>query len=196
MAPRLNEVSRLLADWSSGNESARDELIPLVYDELRRLAGRHLAKERDGHSLQATALVNEVFLRLVDQRQVDWQNRAHFFALSSRMMRRILVDYARKRQYAKRGGGAMHTVFDEALMVSNEKPWDVVALDDALSELAAVDSRKCEVVELKYFGGLSIEEIAEVLKVSPITVRRDWTTAKAWLYRAINRDHSPESNQP
>jgi RNA polymerase sigma factor (TIGR02999 family) len=185
VAPRVKDVSRLLADWSNGNETARDELIPLVYDELRHLAARHMARERGDHSLQATALVNEVYLRLVDQRQVDWQNRAHFFALASRMMRRILVDYARKRRYAKRGGAAPRVSLDEALVVPAGKPWDVVALDDALTELDAVDSRKCEVVELRYFGGLSIEEVAEVLKVSPITVRGDWNTAKAWLYRAI-----------
>jgi RNA polymerase sigma factor (TIGR02999 family) len=179
-------VGRLLAAWSGGSESARDELIPLVYEDLRRLAGRHMARERDDHSLQATALVNEVYLRLIGQRQTNWQNRAHFFALASRMMRRILVDYARSRNYAKRRGQTPHVSLDEAMIVSNERPWDVVALDDALTSLNSVDPRKCEVVELRYFGGLSIEEIADVLKVSPITVRRDWSTAKAWLYRELS----------
>jgi RNA polymerase sigma-70 factor (ECF subfamily) len=179
-----NEVSRLLAAWSGGNEAARDELISLVYEELHRLASRQMARERNGHSLQPTALVNEVYLRLVDQRQVA-QNRAHFFALASRIMRRILVDHARRRHYTKRGGAAPHVALNEASVVSNEKSWDVLALDDALTDLAAIDPRKCQVVELRYFGGMSIEEIAEVLKVSPVTVRRDWSTAKAWLYRAL-----------
>lgn len=186
MARRPEEVSRLLADWSNGNETARDELVPLVYDELHRIARRHMARERDGHSLQATVLVNEVYLRLVDQQKVDWQNRAHFFALASRMMRRILVDYARSRNYAKRGGSAIRVEFDEAKAVSRQKPLDVVALDDALNDLDTFDPRKRQVVELRYFGGMSIEEIAEVLKVSPMTVRRDWSTAKSWLYRAMH----------
>ena len=187
--PRFKKVSALLADWSNGNEAARDELIPLVYDELRRLAGHYMALERSGHSLQATALVNEAYLRLVDQRQVRWQGRAHFFALASRMMRRILVDHARKRHNAKRGGGAVRVLLDEAVIVSKEKAWDVVALDDALMRLAAIDPRKSEVVELRYFGGLSVDEIAEVLKISPVTVQRNWSTAKAWLYREIAREN-------
>ena len=185
MAARLNEVSALLADWSKGNEAARDELMPLVYNELRRLAGHYMAIERSGHSLQATALVNEAYLRLVDQRQVRWQGRAHFFALASHMMRRILVDHARRRHYAKRGGAARQVSLDEAMIVSEEKACDVVALDEALTRLAAIDLRKSQVVELRYFGGLSMEEIAEVLKISQVTVRRDWSTARAWLYRAI-----------
>ena len=185
MAPRLRDVSVLLADWSKGNEAARDQLIPLVYDELRRLARRYMAMEHPGHSLQATALVNEAYLRLVDQRQVRWQGRAHFFALASQMMRRILVDYARKRHYAKRGGGARPVPLDEGMIVVEENPVDVVALDDALTRLAAIAPRKSQVVELRYFGGLTVEEIAEVLEVSSVTVRRDWITAKAWLYRAI-----------
>src|SRR6186713_3040594 len=155
VARRPEEVSRLLADWSNGNETARDELVPLVYDELHRIARRHMARERDGHSLQATVLVNEVYLRLVDQQKVDWQNRAHFFALASRMMRRILVDYARSRNYAKRGGSAIRVEFDEAKAVSRQKPLDVVALDDALNDLDTFDPRKRQVVELRYFGGMS-----------------------------------------
>ena len=180
-----HEVSALLADWSNGNEAARDELIPLVYDELRRLAGHYMALERSGHSLQATALVNEAYLRLVDQRQVRWQGRTHFFALASRMMRRILVDYARSRHYAKRGGAARRVSLEDAMIVSAHKTPDVVALDDALTRLAAIDFRKSQVVELRYFGGLSMGEIAAVLKISEVTVRRDWSTARAWLYREI-----------
>ena len=187
MEPRQGEVSELLADWSKGNEAARDELIPLIYDELRRLAGYHMARERSDHSLQATALVNEAYLRLIDQRKVRWQGRAHFFALASRMMRRILVDSARKRRYAKRGGGQAQVSLDEAMVVVQEGTPDLIALDDALNRLAAIDPRKSQVVELRYFGGLSMEEVAEVLKVSTITVRRDWGTAKAWLYRDINQ---------
>jgi len=194
MAARLNEVSALLADWSNGNDAARDELMPLVYNELRRLAGHYMALEHNGHSLQATALVNEAYLRLVDQRQVRWQGRAHFFALASHMMRRILVDYARRRHYAKRGGDARRVSLDEAMIVSEEKAPDVVALDDALTRLAGVDLRKSQVVELRYFGGLSMEEIAGVLKISEVTVRRDWSTAKAWLYRAIGRANKAPAN--
>jgi len=185
MAPRIKEISVLLEDWSKGNALARDELMPLVYDELRRLARHYMAQERAGHSLQATALVNEAYLRLVDQRQVRWQGRAHFFALASQMMRRILVDHARRRRYAKRGGGAQQVSLDEAMIVSSKKDAELVALDDALTRLEAIAPRKSQVVELRYFGGLSLDEIAEVLKVSEVTVRRDWTTAKAWLYRAI-----------
>jgi RNA polymerase sigma factor (TIGR02999 family) len=193
MGPR-HEVTTLLADWSNGNEAARDELIPLVYEELRRLAGHHMARERSGHSLQATALVNEAYLRLVDQRQVRWQGRAHFFALASRMMRRVLVDHARSRHYAKRGGAARRVELDEAMIVSEDKAPDVVVLDDALTRLAAIDLRKSQVVELRYFGGLSVEEIAEVLKISEVTVRRDWSTAKAWLYRAIGGASKASAN--
>jgi RNA polymerase sigma-70 factor, ECF subfamily len=187
MAPRLKEVSGLLAEWNKGNDAARDELIPLVYDELRRLARRHMSRERSSHSLQATALVNEAYLRLADQRQLHLQSRAHFFALASHMMRRILVDYARKRNYAKRGGAARHVSLDEAMIVCAEKAPDVVALDEAMTRLASIDPRKSQVVELRYFGGLNFEEVAEILKVSAITVRRDWSTAKAWLYREVNR---------
>ena len=194
MGPRLNEVSALLAAWSNGNEAARDTLIPLVYDELRRLAGHYMALERSAHSLQATALVHEAYLRLIDQRQVRWQGRAHFFALASRMMRRILVDYARSRHYAKRGGAARRVSLDEAMIVSEEKTQDVVALDEALTRLAAIDFRKSQVVELRYFGGLSMEEIAKVLKISAVTVRRDWSTAKAWLYRDMRGARRTSAN--
>ena len=185
MESQPREVIALLADWSNGNEAARDELMPLVYAELRRLAGHHMALERKDHSLQPTALVNEVYLRFVDQRHVRLECRGHFFALASRMIRRILVDYARRGRYAKRGGAARRVSMDEALILNKEKAWDVVALDDALTRLAGIDGRKSQVVEMRYFGGLSMEEIARVLQVSEVTVRRDWSTAKAWLYRAV-----------
>jgi RNA polymerase sigma factor (TIGR02999 family) len=188
------EVSALLADWSNGNEAARDELMPLVYDELRRLAGHHMALERKDHSLQATALVNEVYLRFADQRHVRLECRGHFFALASQMIRRILVDYARRRRYAKRGGAARRVSMDEALILTKEKAWDVVALDDALTRLAAIDIRKSQVVEMRYFGGLSMEEIAKVLQISEVTVRRDWSTAKAWLYRAVGGTNKASAN--
>jgi len=194
MEPQPGEVSVLLTAWANGSEAARDELIPLIYDELRRLAGRHMAQERTDHTLQATALVNEVYVRLTDQRQVHWQNRAHFFALASRLMRRILVDHARAHQSVKRGGDARYVLLEEAMVVSEETAADLVALDDALSRLSAIDSRKCEVVELRYFGGLTLEEVAEVLKISPITVRRDWSTAKAWLYREIGAAGKASAN--
>jgi len=194
MGAQVKEVSALLAGWSNGNEAARDELVPLVYDELRKLAGRYMAHERSGHTLQASALVNEAYLRLVEQRQVRWQGRAHFFAMASHMMRRILVDHARKRYNAKHGGDVQRVLLDEAVIISKGKAWDVVALDDALIRLSAIDPRKSRVVELRYFGGLSMDEIAEVLKVSAVTVRRDWSTAKAWLYRAIARADKASAN--
>jgi RNA polymerase sigma factor (TIGR02999 family) len=182
------EVTQLLLDWSKGNREALDKLVPLVYDELRRLASRYMAKERPGHTLQTTALVNEAYLRLVDQRNVRWQNRAHFFAIASQLMRRIVVDHARNHARAKRGGGAHKVSLDEAAMLSQELAADLIALDDALKELAAIDPRKSEVVELRFFGGLSVEETAEVLKISSVTVMRDWSMAKAWLKRAVTSD--------
>ena len=188
MASRSDEVSVLLADWTRGDQIAKDKLIPLVYDQLRRLARRQLAQERPGHTLQATALVNEAYLLLMDQREVRWQDRAHFFALAAQMMRHILVDYARRRQRAKRGGGGQHVTLDEALIVSGERAAELVALDDALNNLAAIDPRRSQVVELRYFGGLSVEETAEVLNVSSGTVMRDWSAARAWLYRALSNE--------
>lgn len=187
MAGRSNEVSVLLADWTKGDQAAKDKLIPLVYDQLRRLARRQMAQERPGHSLQATALVNEAYLLLVDQPEVRWQNRAHFFALAAQMMRHILVDYARRRGRVKRGAGGQRVSLEEAMIVSGERAAELVALDDALNDLAAIDPRRSQVVELRYFGGLSVEEIAKVLNVSPVTVMRDWSVAKAWLYRAIGK---------
>src|SRR5881394_3736578 len=183
--PPAENVTELLVAWGNGDESARDELMPLVYEELHRLAHRHMGRERIGHTLQTSGLVNEAYLRLIDQSQVHWQNRGHFFGIAARMMRRILVDYARSRQYAKRGAGAQPISFEEALIVSPERVQEVVALDDALKDLAQFDQRKSQIVELRFFGGLSIEETAELLKVSPGTVMRDWTLAKAWLRQQI-----------
>jgi len=185
--PTPQDVSRLLIAWSDGDEEALEQLMPLVYEELHRLAHRHLGRERTGHTLQTTALVHEAYLRLIDQKEVRWQNRAHFFAVAAQMMRRILVDYARSRRFAKRGGGAPHITLDEALVVSNERAADIVALDEALNALAEFDERKSRLVELRFYGGLSIEETAEVLRVSPGTVMRDWTLAKAWLQREMRR---------
>ena len=184
---RSQEVTRLLIAWGQGDQAALDELLPLIYQELHRMARRHLGRERGGHTLQTTALVHEAYLRLIDQQEVGWQNRAHFFAIAAQMMRRILVDHARARHYQKRGGGAQRVSFEEALVVSNERAAEVVALDEALTSLAEFDPRKSQMVELRFFGGLSIEETAEVLGVSPGTVMRDWTLAKTWLQRAINK---------
>ena len=185
MTPAPHEITRLLKDWGDGDQSALDKLMPLVYDELHRLAHHHMRREKPGHMLQTSALVNEAYLRLIDASQVDWQNRAHFFGIAAQLMRRILVDHARKLRYQKRGGDAHQVSLDEALVVSEERAADVVALDDALKGLAEIDQRKGQIVELRFFGGLSIEETAEVLKVSPGTVMRDWTLAKAWLRRAV-----------
>jgi RNA polymerase sigma factor (TIGR02999 family) len=181
------EVTALLASWTEGDEDALNRLLPLVEQELRRLARQQMRSERPGHLLQPTALVNEAYLRLVDIQRMRWQNRAHFFAVAARLMRRILVDAARSRQYQKRGGRAQHVSFDEALLVSAEAPDQLVALDDALEALAAFAERKSQVVELRYFGGLSVEETAEVLKISPETVMRDWKFAKTWLLRELSR---------
>lgn len=170
--------------WGQGDSNALNQLVPLVHQELHRIARACMRRERAGHSLQATALVNEAYVRLVDAQHVDWQNRAHFLAMSARLMRRILVDFARARQYQKRGGGAQKITLDEALIVM-EPGRDLVALDDALEALAKVDERKVRVVEMRFFGGLSVEETAAVLKVSPDTVMRDWRLAKAWLLREL-----------
>jgi RNA polymerase sigma factor (TIGR02999 family) len=185
--PSTQEVTRLLLAWSDGDRAALDQLMPIVYSELRRLARRHLGGERPGHTLQTTALVNEAYLRLVGQRPLQWQNRAHFFAVSAQLMRQILVDYARARHNAKRGGRAVKVELDEAAEVSTERAAEMVALDDALTALAGFDQRKSRIVELRFFGGLSIEETAEVLKVSPGTVMREWTLAKAWLREEIGK---------
>jgi len=188
MTPSPQQLTELLVAWGDGDRAALDKLMPLVYEELRRLAHKYMGRERAGNTLQTSALVHEAYLRLIDQREVHWQNRAHFFGIAAQMMRRILVDYARSRNNQKRGGGAPRIALDEAVIVSEERAADVVALDDALKSLAKIDERKSQIVELRFFGGLSIEETAEVLKVSPGTVMRDWTLAKAWLKRAVTSE--------
>jgi RNA polymerase sigma factor (TIGR02999 family) len=183
-APELG-VTALLQAWSSGDANALERIVVLVYPELRKIAGQCLSNERPGHTLQATALVNEAYLRLVDIHSMEWRDRAHFFAVGARIMRRILVDHARSKGYAKRGGGAMRVDFNEALVVSAEMDPAVVRMDDALTQLAGFDPRKARIVELRYFGGLNADEIASVLGVSPQTVNRDWSLAKAWLAREM-----------
>jgi len=183
-APDNAQVSRLLRAWGDGDRAALDQLTPIVYEELRRLARGYMRGERPGHSLQTTALVNEAYIRLVDYKGMLWQNRAHFFAVSAQLMRRILVEHAR-RHNLKRGGGVQHVSLDETAIVGGDRAADLVALDDAMDALAQLDARKAQVVEMRFFGGLSVEETAEVLKVSSVTVMRDWSTAKAWLYREL-----------
>jgi RNA polymerase sigma factor (TIGR02999 family) len=186
--PSADEISTLLRAWSDGDPAALDKLTPIVYHELHRLAGRYMNRERPGHSLQTTALVNEAYMRLVDYRRMQWQDRAHFFAVSAQLMRRILVDHAR-RHNVKRGGDVQHVSLDEALMVCGDAGpdpgVDLVALDEALNAFMQIDPRKMQIVEMRFFGGLSVEETAEVLKVSTVTVKRDWRAAKAWLYREL-----------
>lgn len=179
-------VTDLLLAWGRGDEQALQDLIPAVHDELHRLAHTYMRGERPGHPLQTTALVNEAYLRLVDTSRVRWQNRAHFFAVSAQLMRRVLVDFARTRQRQKRGGDTVHVPLDDALAAAHDHSADVIAIDEALRALAAIDARKSNVVELRYFGGLSVEETAETLKVSPVTVMRDWRLAKAWLLRELD----------
>jgi RNA polymerase sigma-70 factor (ECF subfamily) len=181
------QVTGLLMAWREGDKAALESLVPLVHAELRRIAQWHISHERIGHTLQATALVHEAYLKLIDARHVQWQDRAHFFALSSRLMRRILVDFARARGNQKRGGGAEKVSLDEALLVCAETSDDLVALDDALEALAVVDTRKSQVVEMRFFGGLSVEEIAEALNISVRTVKRDWIMARLWLMRELKR---------
>jgi RNA polymerase sigma factor (TIGR02999 family) len=192
-APSTQEVTEMLVAWSNGDESALERLVPLVHDELHRLAHRYMNREGPGHMLQTTALVNEAYLRLVDSSHVRWQNRAHFFAVSAQLMRRILVDFARARNYLKRGGNAVQVSLDKVLAITPEQDPDVVALDEALNALAAIDERKSRVVELRFFGGLNIEETAEVLKVSPDTVMRDWRLAKVWLLRQLSTEKLDET---
>ena len=187
MTPPSQNITRLLLDWRNGDQSALDRLMPLVYEELRRMANHYMRNERRGHTLQTSALVNEAYLRLVDHENIEWQNRAHFFGVAAQAMRRILVDHARTRNYQKRGGGAQQVSLDEAMTLAGDRAAELIALDDALRELAKMDERKSRVVELRYFGGLSLEETAEALGVSIPTVTRDWNTAKAWLMREISR---------
>jgi RNA polymerase sigma factor (TIGR02999 family) len=185
--PVAGDVTKLLLDWNDGDEEALPRLLPLVYQELRRLARRYMALERPGHTLQASALVNEAYLKLVDNRRVQWKNRAHFFGVSAQLMRRILVDFARRRHYLKRGGGAQAITLDEELVVSGKESKDLVAIDDALKALEAFDARMARVVEMRFFAGLSVVEMAEALNVSPETIQRDWRVAKAWLYKELNK---------
>jgi len=186
-----HDLTELLTEWREGDRTALDRLTPLVYDEIRRIAHRYVQRERDGHTLQTTALVNEAYLRLAGNQQINWQNRAHFFAVTAQVMRHILIDYARRRNYVKHGGEAQRVSFSEALASEESVPMskpravELLALDEALNELAKFDPRKSRVVELRYFGGLSLDETAEVLEVSLMTVRRDWRAAKAWLFRRM-----------
>lgn len=185
-----DNLTGLLIQWREGNPAALLQLTPLVYDELRRIAHRYVQRERNGHTLGTTALVNEAYLRLAGQKKIDWQDRSHFFAVTAQVMRHILIDHARRRHFAKHGGGAPHVSLAEAETMSRERARELVALDEALYELAQLDSRKGRVVELRYFGGLGLEETAEVLGMSVMTVRRDWRAAKAWLYRRLKDDAS------
>ena len=181
-----HEITQLLAEWSDGNQGALDKLYPLVYNELRRLAHGYLRRERKGHTLQTTALINEAYLRLVDQKHVHWASRSHFFGISAQIMRRILIDHARLHKYAKRGGEAHRVSLDEIAIVANERSSELLLLDEALNRLAEMDPRRSQVVELRYFGGLNNEEIAGVLKISENTVTRDWKMARAWLYQELS----------
>jgi len=180
-----SEVTRLLNAWRDGKGDALQELIPLVYQELRRLAHHHMRGERPGHTLQTTAVIHEAFLKLIDQSAVNWENRAHFFGVASQLMRRILVDHARARAAEKRGGGAPHVALDDVALVGSEQNVDLIALDEALERLAALDPQQSRIVELRFFGGLTIDEAAAVAGISPATVKREWAMAKAWLYRAL-----------
>ena len=186
MSTSPQAVTQLLVDWGNGDRQALEKLTPLVYQELKRLAARYLRRERREHTLQSTALVHEAWLRLIDQNHVHWQNRAQFFGIAAEMIRRILIDHARNRQAAKRGDGAIKLSLDEALATPDRRDFDLVALDDALEDLGKLDPKQGKLVELRFFAGLSIEESAEVLGVSPATVKREWAVAKAWLYRELS----------
>ena len=186
--PPPNEITERLIAWGAGDRAALDQLLPVVYQELRRMAGNYLRQENPGHTLQPTALVHEAWLRLIDQARVDWRNRAQFFGVAAQMMRRILVDHAKSKHREKRGGDAVKLSLDDAINLSRERAADLLALDDALDELTRVDERKSRVVELRYFGGFTVEEIAQILEVSPETVMRDWKLAKAWLYQQIRQE--------
>ena len=188
-----NEITRLLTAWTDGDQSALEKLVPLVESELHRLAHHYMGRERPGHTLQTSALVNEAYIRLIDWKNVRWQNRAHFFAVSAQLMRRILVDFARERNYLKRGGGALQVSLAEAESLPLARNDDLVALDEALAKLSQFDDRKGRVVELRFFGGLSVREVAEVLKVSEETVMRDWRLAKVWLLRELGQESVSEN---
>ena len=190
MALLTEEITELLISWSKGNEGALEQLIPLVYPELRRLARAYMKRENRGHTLQTSALINEAYLRLVDQKHINWNNRAHFFAVAAQIMRRILIDHARSYKYKKRGGGALRVSLDE-VAVLDDRAGDFIALDEALTKLAAIDIRKSQIVELRFFGGLTVEETAEVIKLAPITVMREWRAARAWLHREMVANTTP-----
>lgn len=182
-----DEVTQLLINWSKGDETALEELIPMVESHLRRIARRYMDRENAGHTLQTSALINEAYIRLIDQQKADWRDRAHFFAVAARIMRHILIDHARSHNYAKRGGNPLKVPLEEAASVTDERARDLIALDDALNELATFDERKSRIVEMRFFGGLSVEETAEALKLAPITVMREWRAAKAWLHREMTK---------
>jgi len=188
MTQNPHEVTQLLIAWSNGDKAALNKLMPLIYDELRQLARHYMSRERAGHTLQTTALVNEAYVRLVNRKGVHWQNRAHFFAIAAQLMRSILVDHARSHAYAKRGGGARKIALDDAMVISQQRAAEVVALDDALKRLAEIDPLQSRLVEMKFFGGLTIEETGEVLGLSPATIKREWSTAKAWLYHELSKN--------
>ena len=190
-APLPVEVTQLLKAWTEGDQASLEKLVPQVHAELHRLAKRYMGQERPGHILQTTALVNEAYMRLIDWENVSWQNRAHFFGVSAQLMRRILVDFARSRDYVKRGGEAQHVSLEEAAVVTHQKDADFIALDDALNSLAAIDPRKSQIVELRFFGGLSVEETAEVVGTSTRTVKREWSMAQAWLHRELSKKDRP-----
>ena len=190
--PSPKEITQLLVDWSGGDRAALNELMPLVYDELRRLAHHYMSRERPGHTIQTTALVNEAYLRLVDQKNVSWQNRAHFFGIAAQLMRRILIDYARKHRSAKRGGEVRLVSLDEAAVMTEERAAELTALDEALNNLASFDPQQSRIVELRFFGGLTIEETAEVMKLSVDMVKREWSTARGWLYREMKKVRGDE----
>jgi len=187
--PSPQNVTKLLVQWSSGDQGALDALMPLVYEELRRVARYYLKQEKQSHTLSSTALVHEAYLRLVNQKEVTWQNRAHFFGVAAKMMRRILVDHARRHGYAKRGGGVMTLALEEVVATPQRREIDLVALDDALDSLAKLDDRQSRMVELRFFGGLSIEETAQAVNISAATTKREWATARLWLYNAMSRGH-------
>ena len=187
-SPPRQEVTQLLGEWSGGDERALEKLVPLMQPELHRLAHHYMSRERAGHTLQTTAILNEAYLRLVGDTQPSWQNRAHFLAAAAQLMRRIMVDHARKRYSLKRGGAAVRVTLDEAAWVTESRSEELLALDEVLEQLTAQDPRKSQIVELRYFGGLTVEETAEFLKLSPRTVEREWTMAKAWLYRALTEE--------
>src|SRR5688572_4301168 len=190
MAANPREITELLVSWSNGSPTAFEDLVTLIYPELRRLARRHMRQEDPAHTLQTSALINEAYLRLVNQRDVAWQDRAHFFAVAAQVMRRILIDHARRHQASKRGAGAQTVALDDMEVVSRERAAEFVALDEALVKLTGIDERKSRIVELRFFGGLTVEEVADVLKLSPITIKREWRSARAWLQRELSNSNS------